>query len=203
MSTQVLDKPTETTKPDAGKWTCQQVHSLMCEDGDCVALVDVRSALEYHGERIEGANNIPLDQLEDRVKEIGTANGTVVLICASGARAEMAAQTLQRRGLTDFAILDGGMKAWVKAKLPHKTGKRVLPVMRQVQIAAGLLVLLGVVLGTFVNPWLYGISAFVGAGLTFAGASGFCGMAKILMIMPWNKVPAAEMPCASDKGCAG
>ena len=45
----------------------------------------------------------------------------------------------------------------------------------------------GVVLGTWVNPGFYGISAFVGAGLMFAGITDWCGMAMILAKMPWNQ----------------
>jgi hypothetical protein len=59
-----------------------------------------------------------------------------------------------------------------------------------VQIAAGSLVLLGVMLAWLVSPWFVLLSAFVGAGLTFAGMSGWCGMAKLLGAMPWNRVPA-------------
>ena len=67
-----------------------------------------------------------------------------------------------------------------------------LEIMRQVQIAAGMLVLIGVVLGVFVAPAWLGLSAFVGAGLAFAGATGFCGMARLLMLAPWNRqAPAA------------
>jgi hypothetical protein len=33
----------------------------------------------------------------------------------------------------------------------------------------------------------------VGAGLTFAGISGFCGMARLLAVMPWNRVPMEPM----------
>ncbi len=44
--------------------------------------------------------------------------------------------------------------------------------MRQVQITAGALVLTGVVLGLFVAPGFFGLSAFVGAGLMFAGVTG-------------------------------
>jgi rhodanese-related sulfurtransferase len=51
-----------------------------------------------------------------------------------------------------------------------------------VQIAAGLLVLTGVALGIFVVTGWLGLSAFVGAGLTFAGATGYCGMARLLMM---------------------
>ena len=59
--------------------------------------------------------------------------------------------------------------------------------MRQVQIAAGTLILIGALLGTVVAPAWFGLSAFVGAGLLFAGISGFCGMARLLMLAPWNR----------------
>ena len=62
-----------------------------------------------------------------------------------------------------------------------------IEIMRQVQIVAGSLVLIGVILGYFVTPAFYALPAFVGAGLLFAGISGFCGMAKLLAIMPWNR----------------
>lgn len=65
--------------------------------------------------------------------------------------------------------------------------KAPLEMMRQVQIAAGLLVFVGVFLGFIVHPGFFGLSAFVGAGLTFAGATGFCGMARVLQAMPWNR----------------
>jgi len=60
--------------------------------------------------------------------------------------------------------------------------------MRQVQIVAGGLVLIGVVLSQIVGPGWIWLSGFVGAGLMFAGISGFCGMARLLAVMPWNKV---------------
>ena len=63
--------------------------------------------------------------------------------------------------------------------------------MRQVQIAAGGMVLLGVLFGAAVSPWFYLLSGFVGAGLVFAGVSGTCGLAALLRVMPWNRVAAA------------
>jgi rhodanese-related sulfurtransferase len=63
-----------------------------------------------------------------------------------------------------------------------------LPLMRQVQITAGSLVLLGLILSNVVAPAWILLSWFVGAGLVFAGVSGFCGMARLLALMPWNKV---------------
>ena len=62
-----------------------------------------------------------------------------------------------------------------------------LEIMRQVQMAAGSLVLVGVLLGWLVAPAFFVLAAFVGAGLAFAGATGWCGMANLLRLMPWNR----------------
>ncbi|MBK8205413.1 MAG: MBL fold metallo-hydrolase [Planctomycetes bacterium] len=167
---------------------CATVYGMLKDDPHAVQIVDVRSPMEVSGEAIDGAWNIPLEELEDRIHELAKAKGTVILNCQTGNRALMAAQILERRKFSNFKIMDGGMKGWIKAALPYQKGKKVLPVMRQVQLGAGLLVLVGMALGTFVNPWFYALSAFVGAGLTLAGSTGFCGMATILLRMPWNKV---------------
>lgn len=58
--------------------------------------------------------------------------------------------------------------------------------MRQVQIAAGGLTLLGVILDYTIHGGFFLISGFVGAGLMLAGMTGFCGMARLLEKMPWN-----------------
>jgi hypothetical protein len=62
-------------------------------------------------------------------------------------------------------------------------------------LIAGTMVLTGVILGAFVNPWFLALVAFFGAGLTFAGATGTCGLALVLFKMPWNRLPA--MPAES------
>ncbi|MFV9372643.1 DUF2892 domain-containing protein, partial [Raoultella ornithinolytica] len=52
---------------------------------------------------------------------------------------------------------------------------------------AGSLALLGVILGYSVSSAFFLLSGFVGAGLILAGVTGFCGMARLLDIMPWNR----------------
>ncbi len=70
----------------------------------------------------------------------------------------------------------------------HCGGGVTLPLMRQVQIAAGSLVLLGLILSQTVAPaWIFH-TWFVGAGLVFAGVSGFCGLARLLAVLPWNRM---------------
>jgi hypothetical protein len=48
-------------------------------------------------------------------------------------------------------------------------------------------VVTGAVLAMAVNPGFIWLSAFIGAGLVFAGSTGWCGMAKLLSAMPWNR----------------
>jgi hypothetical protein len=83
------------------------------------------------------------------------------------------------------------LDAWKRAGLPVAEDRRQpLELMRQVQIAAGSLALLGAVLGAAVNPWFHALSGVVGAGLVFAGVTGTCGMATLLRQMPWNRAAA-------------
>jgi glyoxylase-like metal-dependent hydrolase (beta-lactamase superfamily II) len=181
------------------------VHEMLQADPAALRLVDVRERDEVEATGIAGAANLPLDELEGRVGELSTPGGLLVLLCESGNRARLAAQILERHGVNRYRVLHGGMRGWVKAGLPHRGARRVLPIMRQVQLAAGLLVLAGVGLGTFVDHWFYLISALAGGGLTVAGLTGYCGMALVLARMPWNRgvppVAVATGPIAN--GAAG
>jgi rhodanese-related sulfurtransferase len=155
-------------------------------------LVDIRETDEHARERIPGARHAPLSRIDSETP-VRPSDDVVVFHCRTGARTAGNAGRLAAaaEGCQAF-VLEGGLDAWKKAGLPVTVDPRQpIELMRQVQIAAGSLVLLGVVLGTLVTPGFYGLSAFVGAGLLFAGLSGFCGMARLLAIMPWNKRAAA------------
>ena len=148
-------------------------------------LVDIREPDEFARERVPGARNRPLGSLSS--VPAGGAKA-VIFHCKSGMRTQANAQRLAEAADCQAYILDGGLDAWKRAGLPVAVdGRQPLEIMRQVQITAGALVLLGVVLGTWVAPAFFGLSAFVGAGLVFAGVSGWCGMAKLLGLMPWNR----------------
>ena len=152
-------------------------------------ILDVRSVLEFEGERIEGARNIPVDQLEMRLSEV-PEHEEVLVVCRTGIRATIAAASLARAGRR-ARVLEGGMLAWRRAHLPVREGRKRLAIDRQVQLIAGTMVLAGVGLGAFVNPWFLALAAFFGAGLTVAGATGTCGLALLLMKMPWNRPSSA------------
>lgn len=153
-------------------------------------LVDIREADEYARRHVKGARSQPLSRFEAAQLSIDPV-AEVIFTCRSGLRTESNCERLAARIDGPAFMLVGGLDAWAAAGLPLETdAKAPLELMRQVQIAAGLLTLLGVFLGVFVHPSFFGLSAFVGAGLTFAGATGFCGMARLLAHAPWNRRPA-------------
>ena len=117
-------------------------------------ILDVRSVLEFEGERIEGARNISVDQLESRLGEL-PEHEELFVVCRTGIRATIAAASLARAGRR-ARVLEGGMLAWRRAHLPVREGIKRLAVDRQVQLIAGTMVLAGVGLGAFVNPLVSG-----------------------------------------------
>jgi|SRR5215470_11281805 len=180
---------------DAATITARELQALR-ESSAGPLLLDVRSPIEFESERIEGAVNIPLETLETRLDEI-PEHADLVVVCRTGVRATIAAESLARDGRR-ARVLDGGVHAWRRSRLPLREGRRRLPVDRQVQLIAGSMVLTGIGLGLTVSPWFLALSAFFGAGLTFAGATGTCGLALVLMRMPWNAASplATEGPAA-------
>jgi rhodanese-related sulfurtransferase len=151
-------------------------------------LIDIRGADEHARERIPGARNRPVD----RLTTLEPGARPVIYHCKSGTRTRAQAEKLAAAAACEAYIVEGGIEAWKAAGLPVATDRsQPIEIMRQVQIAAGLLVLVGVVLSQLVAPVYIGLSAFVGAGLMFAGITGWCGMAKLLAVMPWNRRPSA------------
>lgn len=149
------------------------------------SLIDIRSPDEHARERIAGALNVPLDKLSP-----DTAAGDVLVFhCRSGMRTGQASGKLAEiAGGRACYIVEGGITAWGNAGLPvEKVRGAPIEMQRQVMIAAGTLVLIGAILSIVAAPLWIGLAIFVGAGLTFAGITGFCGMARILALMPWNR----------------
>jgi rhodanese-related sulfurtransferase len=156
-------------------------------------LIDVREPDEHARERIAGARLVPLSELEagTQVADLGK---TLVFHCNSGNRTAQASELLCRAGGGKAYHLTGGIQAWKRAGLPVVVDRKApLPLMRQVQIAAGSLVLLGTVLTAPVSPGFLVIPGFVGAGLIVAGITVFCGMARLLARMPWNRGRGTEV----------
>jgi rhodanese-related sulfurtransferase len=165
-------------------------------------VIDVRTGAELAAEAVPGARHIPLDELPARIDELRALAGPKLLICRSGARAEQARLLLAEHGITDACVVTGGIQAWAEAGGVVVRNTRRLSLERQVRIAAGFLVVLGVGLGYALHPALHLLALFVGSGLVFAGLTDRCGMALVLARMPWNRsAPAAA--CAAPGAGAG
>ncbi len=158
--------------------------------GKHIVMIDVRTPVEYQEVHIERSLSMPLDQLNAQEVKIRTAGADqCVLVCGSGKRAERAYHQLKSAGCESLLILDGGITAWEQAHLPLiRSDTKRLPLMRQVQLIIGLLTLLGSILALTIDKHFAFLPLFLGAGLTMAGATGWCGLAIFLSKMPWNKI---------------
>jgi len=154
------------------------------KDGSAI-LVDVREPAEYRTSHIREARLMPLSGLDARALP---RLHKIVVHCVKGGRGDAACEKLlkQEPGLEVFN-LEGGLEGWTRAGLSVERGEqKVLPLDRQVQLAIGILLLGGVALTLLVHPGFLWLVAFIGGGLTVAGLTGFCGMARLLARMPWN-----------------
>ncbi|MFK4794555.1 rhodanese family protein [Sphingobium sp. ZW T5_29] len=151
-------------------------------------LIDIRDPDEYARERIAGAVNLPLAKLGAEPLPAGP----LIFHCRTGMRTSAnAAMLAAAAGNAPCYMLEGGIEGWRGRGLGTAGDKgRPLEMMRQVQLAAGSLILLGATLGWLLDPLFFALPGFVGAGLLMAGATGWCGMANLLRIMPWNRASA-------------
>ena len=152
-------------------------------------LLDVREPSEHAREHISGAVSMPLSCFDaEMLRSTFGGRGAPALIfhCQSGRRTAESAARLGSCGARSF-VLEGGLNAWKEARFGTVIDRtKPIELQRQVHIAAGSLVLIGVTLSLTLSPWLLVVPAFVGSGLVFAGISGWCGLAKLLAAMPWN-----------------
>lgn len=150
----------------------------------------MRTPLEFREVHVDFARNVPLDRLDPQsVQQTRGPNSVepLYVICRSGSRGKQACEKLASVGV-HVVNVEGGTLAWDAAGLPVVRGKKAISLERQVRIVAGFLVLVGAVLAMVVHPYFAGLSAFIGAGLMFAGITDTCSMAMVLARMPWNQV---------------
>lgn len=156
---------------------------------DSPRILDVRTPAEFETAHIPGSYNVPLDTLREHRAELRRhLDDDVVLVCRTGNRATQAEHALREAGLPGLRVLDGGIVAWEAAGAPLRRGRQTWELERQVRLAAGSLVALGVLLGTVV-PALTWLAFAVGAGLAVAALTNTCAMGMLLARMPWNRRP--------------
>lgn len=156
-----------------------------------LVIIDVRTPVEFRSQSLAGTDNIPLDSLscenlEQHLQVKNKANQPIYLLCKSGQRSKLAREKLARLN-QPIVLIEGGIDALGQQLAIKSDPNAGLSLERQVRIAAGLLVLAGIILGTTLHAGAYLLAAFVGAGLVFAGLTNWCGMGLLLAKMPWNK----------------
>jgi rhodanese-related sulfurtransferase len=150
-------------------------------------LVDIREPDEFARSHVPGALSRPLSSFESAHLRI-EPGADVIFTCRTGMRTGANCDRLAAAVDGDAFVLEGGLDNWGKMGLPVETNRSApLEMTRQVHIVAGMLIMSGVLFGFVAHPAFFVLSGFVGAGLTFAGATGFCGMARLLALAPWNR----------------
>ncbi|KAF4408590.1 MULTISPECIES: rhodanese-like domain-containing protein [Streptomyces] len=161
-----------------------------------LSVIDVRTPGEYASGHLPGAHNIPLDHLDKALPALRAAAGLggLLIVCASGVRSATACRRLADQGIT-AATLTGGTTAWTQLGHPtHRpAGTRTPWAMdRQVRLAAGTLVLTGLLAGQRRNVARL-LSAGVAGGLVLSALTNTCGMARILAKLPHNRPGATDL----------
>lgn len=180
-------------------------------------IIDVRTHMEHGEKRLARAHaHVPLDELKPRdfmMRHGMDSDADVYLLCRSGGRASQAAEKFVAEGYKNVHVVEGGLTACEECGLAVEGAvaagessapavKALIPLERQVRIAAGLLAALGGVLALWVHPLFAFVSILVGAGMVFSGVTNRCGMALMLTYAPWNK-PVAGTACAMSSGKKG
>ena len=170
--------------------TPRQLHDRL-QHGEKVNLLDVRTPAEHAEIHVPGVQLVPLDKLD--ATKLASGNGfakdqPLYIFCRTGNRAKQAEEKLEKGGYAQCHVVEGGTMAWEEAGLPVTRGSsKVISLERQVRIAAGAIVLTGVLLAQFVHPAFIWLSGFIGAGLLFAGITDWCGMGMLIAKLPWNQ----------------
>ncbi len=88
---------------------------------ECKTVLDVRTDYEFEGGHIEGAVNIPLDEIPKRLNEIKAMASPIAVCCLSGGRSSAATQFLVTNGVDCF-----NAGAWMSAKFAIDNGELCL-----------------------------------------------------------------------------
>lgn len=163
--------------------TDNQLKELVAS-GQELVFVDIRTQAEYQREHLPHSVNVEVEALQRQDWQ----DKTLVFYCQLGSRTQQAKPSLEQVAAKKKYCLQQGLSQWKRCGLPTNLDKSApIELMRQVQIIAGFLIVLGCLLTAFVSSFFILIPGFVGLGLLTAGLTGFCGMAKLLMKLPYNQ----------------
>jgi rhodanese-related sulfurtransferase len=167
--------------------SAEELHEIS-ERGERIALIDVRTPIEFRESHIPFAKNVPLNKITSAQLESPNGNGPVYVVCRTGSRAATACRHLASRGIGGAIVVEDGLMGWASAGFPVTRGKKGVSLERQVRIAAGAIVFVSSILALTVHPYFAAVAAFIGGGLAFAGITDSCAMGMLIARMPWNDV---------------
>ena len=102
---------------NAGSLTAQGAVQLI--NRERAVVVDVREPEEFAAGHVTGAKNVPLNQLEEKLAAaVKNKSVPLLLVCATGARAQRAVATAKKLGYEQAQAVSGGLKSWKEANLP-------------------------------------------------------------------------------------
>jgi len=101
------------SKVGYGDITVEQAKELI-ERKSSLVILDVRTEWEFESEHIEGAINIPVDELQQRLGELNP-NDEILVYCRTGNRSARATQTLKDNGYSKVYHMADGIEAWKQA----------------------------------------------------------------------------------------
>lgn len=98
----------------------KEAHGML-QRGDAVEIIDVRQPEEYREAHVEPSRLVPLSELTARTGELDSSR-TLLTLCRSGRRSDIAAHQLAAKGF-NVRNIEGGIIAWIAAQLPVVKGE--------------------------------------------------------------------------------
>jgi rhodanese-related sulfurtransferase len=101
----------------SGSLTAQGAVQLI--NRERAVVVDVREPEEFAAGHMTGAKNVPLNQLEEKLTAaVKNKAVPLLLVCATGSRAQRAVAVAKKLGYEQAQAVAGGLKSWKEANLP-------------------------------------------------------------------------------------
>ncbi len=93
--------------------------AVLCMNCEKALVIDVCGGDEFADGRVEGALQVPLNELETRLAGVAkNKSQPLIMVCAPGMRSKRAQAAAQKLGYEKAHSLQGGLAAWKEANLP-------------------------------------------------------------------------------------
>ena len=103
--------------------TLSAANAVQLINREKAVVIDVCEPAEFAAGHVNGARNVPLGELHERLPNIVKNKALpVILVCAKGPRAQRAEGIARKLGYPRAQALAGGLKAWREANLPVEKG---------------------------------------------------------------------------------